>query len=63
MERQLAVRSFVADGGQWMQVIVRAASPGEAIAAAQQYRLGLLEQGAWGTQARALEVIDASTAL
>ncbi len=58
----MALSSFIVDGGQWMQVIVRAASPGEAIAAALHYRVWLLEQEIWGTHATALEVIDASTA-
>jgi hypothetical protein len=58
----LALSSFIVDGGHWMQVIVRAVSPGEAIAAAQRYRVWLLEQEVWGTQAKALDVIDASTA-
>ena len=56
----MALSSFIVDGGHWMQVVVRAATPGEAIAAAQHYRDWLLERGAWGTQATALEVIDAS---
>jgi len=54
----LALASFIVDGGQWMQVVVRAATPGEAIAAAQEYRGWLLEQQAWGTQARQLPIID-----
>ena len=54
----MALASFIVDGGQWMQVVVRAATPGEAIAAAQEYRGWLLEQQAWGTQARQLPIID-----
>jgi hypothetical protein len=61
VERQLAVSSFIVDGGKWMQVIVWAASPGAAIAGAQRYRVWLLEHAAWGNEAKALEVIDAST--
>jgi hypothetical protein len=57
----LALSSFIVDGGTWMQVVVRAATPGQAIAAAQRYRDWLLERGAWGTRATALEVLDAAT--
>ena len=55
----MALSSFIVEGGERMQVIVRSASPGAAIAAAQQYRVWLLEQKLWETRARPLEVIDA----
>ena len=57
----MALASFIAQGGQWMQVVVRAPTPGAAIAATQQYREWLQKQQAWDTQAKQLEVIDAST--
>jgi hypothetical protein len=58
-ERQLAESSFTEPGGLHMQVIVRAASPGQAIAAAQNYRAWLLAHQNWSTQATRLDVIEA----
>jgi hypothetical protein len=55
----LALGSFIATGGERMQVIVRAPSPGQAIAAAQQYREWLLKHEKWSTQATPLEVLEA----
>jgi hypothetical protein len=62
-ERQLARGSFIESGGRRMQVIVRAASPGQAIAAAQHYRVWLLEQQAWGMQAVRIDAIEADPAV
>jgi hypothetical protein len=55
----LALSSFIEPGGQRMQVIVRAGSPGQAIAAAQNYREWLLEHQLWRTQATPLAVLEA----
>jgi hypothetical protein len=55
----LALSSFIEAGGQRMQVIVRAASPGQAIAAAQRYREWLIEHQLWSTQTTPLQVLDA----
>jgi hypothetical protein len=56
----LALGSFIERGGERMQVIVRAPSPGQAIALAQRYREWLFEQQLWSTEPRALEVLQAS---
>jgi len=57
----LAQSSFIAQGGERMQVIVRAPSPGAAIAAAQRYREWLLQESLWTTEATHVQVLDAST--
>jgi hypothetical protein len=57
--RQLALGSFIEPGGEHVHVIVRAASPGQAIAVAQSYREWLLEHHSWTAEARPLEVLDA----
>jgi hypothetical protein len=56
----LALGSFIAAGGERLQVIVRAPSPGRAIAAAQEYREWLLEHQKWSAQATPLEVLAAT---
>jgi hypothetical protein len=57
----LALGSFIEPGGLRMQVIVRAASPGQAITLAQRYREWLLEHDLWSTQPRALAVLEANS--
>jgi hypothetical protein len=54
----LALGSFIEHGGQRMQVVVRAPSPGQAIAVAQQYRTWLIEHRFWTTDAAALQVLE-----
>jgi hypothetical protein len=56
----LALGSFIEHGGHRMQVVVRAPSPGQAIAVAQKYRAWLLEHRVWTTEAAALQVLEAS---
>jgi hypothetical protein len=58
----LALSSFIERGGQRMQVVVRAPSPGQAIALAQDYRTWLLEHDAWSDAPRALDVLEAAPA-
>ena len=55
----MALSSFIDPGRLRMQVIVRAPSPGQAIATAQHYRVWLLEHHHWGTEAARLDVIEA----
>ena len=55
----MALSSFLAAGGQRMQVVVWAGSPGQAIAAAQAYRAWLLAHDLWGSAAAPLQVLDA----
>jgi hypothetical protein len=57
----LALCSFIEPGGERMQVIVRAASPGQAIVVAQSYREWLIENMQWSTQARQLDVLEATS--
>lgn len=45
-----------------MQVIVRAGSPGQAIAAAQSYREWLLQHQLWSTQTTPLEILEVGSA-
>jgi hypothetical protein len=51
--------SFIDRGGNRLHLVVFATSPGQAIAAARQYREQLLDQRLWGTEARQLAPIDA----
>ena len=59
-EQILARSSYIAAGGEHMQVVVRAESRGQAIAAAQKYREWLLDQRHWTDQASRLESIEAA---
>jgi hypothetical protein len=56
----LALGSFIEPGGERMQVIVRAPSPGQALIVAQSYREWLIEHMQWSTQARQLDVLEAT---
>jgi hypothetical protein len=58
-ERLLANASFIEAGGARMQVIVRAWTPGQALAAAGALRRRLLALDEWGTEFRPLAPIDA----
>ena len=58
-DRRLARGSFIERGGQRLCVVVWAASPGQAIAAAQRYRAWLLERELWDSQGRQLPPIEA----
>lgn len=48
-EEEYYKRSFVEQGGETMYVIAFAATPGQAIAVANDYRKWLLDTGHWGT--------------
>jgi hypothetical protein len=61
-EAEYYKRSFIADGGGRMSVIVFAPTPGVAIATAEEYHRWLQEQGLWSDNIRPLQPLQAVSA-
>ena len=59
-EAEYYKRSFVADGGERMSVIVFAPTPGRAIATAEHYRRWLHKQGLWSERVQPLQPLQAA---
>ena len=60
-EEEYYRRSFIEAGGETMHVIALAATPGQAIAVADEYRQWLQANGHWSTEERRLTPIHART--
>jgi hypothetical protein len=58
-EAEYYKRSFIADGGDRMSVIVFAPAPGLAIVTAEHYRRWLHEQGLWSERVQPLQPLQA----
>ena len=58
-DRHFHANSFIERGGERLNVVVMARSPGRAIAAAREYGAWLMENGVWGEDEVAVEPIFA----
>jgi hypothetical protein len=54
---------YIAPGGEWMSVVVFAATPGQALAAAREHHARLHDQGRWSDNGTRLAPLSASAEL